>query len=74
MLSLILILYLYTVALTVIFIGINNMVYQNKINELWAFASFILIIYLIIKEYRKQPEKENKMKVNNDIEFIDECS
>lgn len=69
--DLFLVLYIFTVALTVLFIDMHNLVYETKLSPFWSLFSIFTVLFLIIKELRP---KRDQMKVNNSLEFIDECS
>ena len=63
--DLFLVLYIFTVAITALFIDMNNLV-KPKISFFWCFLSIFTVVSLLLRK--------NKMIVNNSLEFIDECS
>jgi len=71
MVELILLVYVFSVASTVMFIDMHNLMYKPKMSFFWCFLSAFTVLFLIFNE---QKQKNNKMKVNNSLEFIDECS
>ena len=64
--DLFLVLYIFTVAITALFIDMNNLV-KPKISFFWCFLSIFTVVFLLLR-------KNNTMIVNNSLEFIDECS
>jgi hypothetical protein len=70
MVEFILLVYVFSVALTVMFIDMHNLMYKPKMSFFWCIFSIFTVLFLIFNEYKQK----NKMIVNNSLEFIDECS